>query len=78
MIAFATGTSQLSSFIRIVRSNGAEQRSWGLPKTADNYVNGLRTNRLPVGDENQSVSGDGESSEPSIGNPQRYLCGVRS
>jgi len=78
MITFATEQSELPGFIRIGRSNGAEQRSWGLPKTADNYVNGLRTTRLPIGDENKSVPSGSESSVEFIHNPPRYLCGVRS
>ena len=78
MIAIATEHPRLKSFIRIARSNGVEQRSWGLPKTADSYVKGLRTSRLPFGGRNESLSNESELSERSIDNPQRYLRGVRS
>ena len=55
MIAFATEHPQLSSFIRIARSNGVEQLSWGLKKTADSYATGLRMSRLPCGGSNESA-----------------------
>lgn len=78
MIAISNGQTQLSRFIRVSRSNGAEQQSWGVSRTADAYVNGLRTRRLACGEQDIPSAREGEWSEQSYHNPSRYTYGIHS